>query len=326
MKRKLVHILILGLGASLSLPTAALAQPAPGKNLRFIIPFSAGGGLDVATRVVLQRAEKELGTTIVIENRGGAGGTLGTGTLARAEPDGSTFGVITASHAINPWLYKSLPYDSVRDFAPVTLMVNATGMLVVNPSLPIRTVRELIDYAKANPGKLDFSSSGGNGTPPHLAGELFKSLTGISMQHVPYKGHEAFTDLIAGRVSLSFPTITGGVMGYIKNGKLRPIAVTGATRSPQFPDLPTVAESGVPGFDLSSQWYGVVAPAGTPAAAIHWMREGIVRALHSPEVQAKFAPEALEVVAGTPDEFASHLKSEIERWGVAARAANIKLE
>ena len=242
------------LAAALVSMTAAHAQPAyPQKPIRMVVPFPPGGGTDILARLFGQKMSETLGQQIIIDNRGGAGGTIGTDIAAKAAPDGYTLILVSGSHAINASLYPKLPYDSVNDFAPITQIATSPGILVVNPSLPVKSVKDLIALARAKPGQINYASAG-SGTPPHLAGELFRVMAKIDMVHVPYKGNApAFTAVIGGQVSLIFPTMPSA-MPFIKSGKLRPIAVTSAKRSPAAPDIPTIAESGLPGYEATS-WY-----------------------------------------------------------------------
>ncbi|MDB5878126.1 MAG: Twin-arginine translocation pathway signal, partial [Variovorax sp.] len=243
---------------------SAFAQDAwPTKPITIIVPFSAGGTTDIVARFAGQALSQELGQPVIIDNRPGAGGNIGAQAVARAPADGYTLVMGTVgTHAINPSLYKKMPYDHIKDFAPISRVTAVPNVLIANPSQPYKTVKELIAYGKANPDKLTFASSG-SGTSIHLAGELFKSMTGITMQHIPYKGSSpALTDLMAGQTNVMFDNLPSAIQ-FIKAGKLRPIAVTTIKRAPQFPDLPTIDEAGVPGFDASS-WFGLLAPANTP--------------------------------------------------------------
>src|SRR5262249_33623050 len=262
--RAMPTLLLAAVIAVVLAPAAACAQEYPGKPVRVVVPFPPGGGTDIVARMVMQKLGERLGANFVIDNRSGAGESMGAEIVAKAPAEGYPRGVVSGSHVINPSLYKKLPYDAARDFAPVTMLVSGPGLLVVHPSLPARTVKELIAVAKARPGQIYYASAG-NGTPPHLAAELFKTMTGISMVHVPYKGNTfAFTDLVSGQVSVSFPTIVSG-LPLVRSGRLRGLAVTSARRSAVVPDLPTIAEAGVPGYDAAS-WFGLLAPAGTPAS------------------------------------------------------------
>ncbi|MGZ5260362.1 MAG: tripartite tricarboxylate transporter substrate binding protein, partial [Burkholderiales bacterium] len=244
-----------------SLAATASAQSYPDHPVRVVVPFPAAGGTDILARLLLQRMSERLGANFVIDNRAGAGGTIGTEIVAKATPDGYTILVASSSHTINPSVYKKIGYDPARDFAPVTLIASGPGLLVVHPSVPAKNVKELIALAKSRPGQLIYASAG-NGTPPHLAAELFKSMAGVDLVHIPYKGNvPAFVDLLSGAVSLSFPTITSG-LPQVRSGKLRALGVTSKERSTVVPDVPTIAESGLPGYEATT-WYGMLAPAKT---------------------------------------------------------------
>jgi len=306
------------------LPSLGWAQEYPTKAIRIIVTFPAGGGTDIIARVVMNQVGTELKSTLVIDNRGGAGGTIGTDALAKADPDGYTFGVVSASHAVNPSLYKNLPFDAITSFAPVTILATAPGVLVINPSLPVANVKELIALAKSKPGELDYASAG-NGTPPHLAAELFKVMAGVDMNHVPYQGNgAAMIDLISGRVSLSFPTLPSA-LPHIRSGKLRALAVTGLHRVESLPDVPTIDEAALKGYDASS-WYAVLAPVGTPVKFIDIMQQAIAKSLQAPEVKKRFALEGLEPSGIAPEEFGKILQSEVTKWAGVVKASGAKLE
>ena len=294
--------------AALVCMTAAHAQPAyPQKPIRLVVPFPPGGGTDILARLFGQKMSEMLSQPIIIDNRGGAGGTIGTDIAAKAPPDGYTLILVSGSHAINPGLYPKLPYDSVNDFAPITQIATSPGILVVNPSLPVKSVKDLIALARAKPGQINYASAG-SGTPPHLAGELFKVMAKIDMVHVPYKGNApAFTDVIGGQVSLIFPTMPSA-MPFIKSGKLRPIAVTSAKRSPAAADIPTIAESGLPGYEATS-WYGILAPARTPAQIVAQLHEVLVSVIGAPDMKDKLAAQGLDPVGNTPQQFTAVIKS-----------------
>jgi tripartite-type tricarboxylate transporter receptor subunit TctC len=305
--------------------TASAADTAyPERPVRVIVTFPAGGGTDIVARMVFQKVAERSGATFVIDNRGGAGGTIGTELAAKSPADGYTLVVVSGSHTINPSLYKKLPYDTVRDFAPVTLLVTGPGLLVVHPSLPARTVRQLIALAKERPGQLLFASAG-NGTPPHLAAELFKHMTGTDIVHIPYKGNaQAMTDLIAGQVSLSFPTIPSA-LPHVQAGKLRALGVTSARRSSALPEVPAIAEAGVPGYE-GSAWYGVLAPAGTPQGIIGRLENELRNTLRLPELRDKLIAQGLEPVANTSAEFAAIIALEITKWSKVVAASGAKVE
>lgn len=296
----------------------------PERPVRVIVTFPAGGGTDIVARMVFQKVAERTGATFVIDNRGGAGGTIGTDLAAKSAADGYTLVVVSGSHTINPSLYKKLPYETVRDFAPITMLVTGPGLLVVHPSLPSRTVRQLIALAKERPGQLLYASAG-NGTPPHLAAELFKHMTGTDIVHIPYKGNaQAMTDLIAGQVSLSFPTIPSA-LPHVQAGKLRALAVTSARRSSALPEVPAIAEAGVPGYE-GSAWYGVLAPAGTPQGIIGRWQNELHNTLRLPELRDKLIAQGLEPVANTPAEFGAIIALEITKWNKVVAASGAKVE
>jgi tripartite-type tricarboxylate transporter receptor subunit TctC len=311
--------------AALLCMTAAHGQSAyPQKPIRLVVPFPPGGGTDILARLLGHKMSELLSQQIVVDNRGGAGGTIGTDIAAKAPPDGYTLILVSGSHAINPGLYPKLPYDSIGDFAPITQIATAPGILVVNPSLPVKSVKDLIALARTKPNEINYASAG-SGTPPHLAAELFKVMAKIDMVHVPYKGNApAFTDVIGGQVSLIFPTMPSA-MPFIKSGKLRPIAVTSAKRSPAAPDIPTIAESGLPGYEATS-WYGILAPAGTPPQIVARLHEVLVSVIGAPDMKDKLAAQGLDPVGNTPQEFAAVIKSEIVKWAKVIKASGAKPE
>jgi len=303
----------------------AIAQSYPTKAIRMIVPFPPGGPNDILGRVIAQRLSEQLGQQVVIDNRGGAGGLIGAEIAARAAPDGYTllFGG-TATLAINPGLHKKLPYDPLKDFAAVSLVGTAPSMLVVHPSLPVKTVKDLIALARAKPGQLNFASAG-VGTPPHLAGELFKSMAGVDMTHVPYKGGgPALNDLLGGQIGVYFSGISSA-LPYVKEGRLRGVAVTSAKRTAVMPELPTVAESGLPGYEVGN-WYAIVAPTGTAPAIIARLNGEIVRALAAAEVKKRFLELAADPIGSAPAELAKYNRSEIAKWARALKAAGIAPE
>jgi tripartite-type tricarboxylate transporter receptor subunit TctC len=314
--------------AGLAVAIAWVAAPAgaqdyPSRPIHLIVPFTPGGGTDLVARAVAAKAGQLLGGSIVVDNRAGAGGTIGTEFVARADPDGYTLGLVSGSHVINSSIYPHLPYDTVRDFAPVTQLVAAPGILVTTKSLPVQNVGDLIKLAKSEPGKLFFASAG-IGTPPHLAGELFKNMAGIDVGHVPYKGNApVLTDLISGRVAFSFPTLPSA-MPYVKNGTLRALGVTSAKRSPSAPDIPTIAEAGLPGYEATS-WYGVVAPAKTPPAIVAKINDAFVRALQDPSVKKVLANLGLDSVGSTPAEFAARINTDMTKWAAVIKQNHIAL-
>ena len=307
------------------LPLAATAQGAyPNKPIRMIVPYPPGGPTDVLGRIVAQKLSESLGQQVVVENRPGASGMIGSEIVAKAAPDGYTLLANASIHVINPSLYPKMNFDALRDFAPVSLIAQVPLILVVNPNLPVKSVQELIALGKAQPNLLNFGSSG-NAAAPHLAGESFKIATGVQMQHVPYKGSApALTDLIGGQVQLIFDSMPSA-MPHVKSGKIRALAVTTARRSPTVPDLPTIAESGVPGFDIST-WYGVWAPAGTPREIVNKVAAEMAKALQQPAVRERLAALGAEPVGNTPEEFAAYCQSELAKWSKIVRESGAKAD
>lgn len=302
----------------------AAAQPVawPAKPVRMIVAFVPGGGTDIVARLLAPRLSEVLGQTVVIENRGGAGGNIGTEFAARAAPDGYTLLMgNVAPNAINVSL-APVPFDPVKDFAPISQVAITPNVLVVHPSLPVKTVRDLLALARAKPGALAFPSAG-NGTSSHLAGELLKSLAKIDMLHVPYKGGgAALADLLGGQVQLMFAT-TPAAMPQVKSGRLRAIAVTTRARSQALPDLPTMIEAGVPNYEAAT-WYGLLAPAATPRAVIERMHAETVKIIAAPEMREKLVTQGFEPVGSTPAEFAAYIQSQIDSWAKVIRAAGLK--
>jgi tripartite-type tricarboxylate transporter receptor subunit TctC len=310
---------------ALAISAAAHAQVYPSKPIRMIVAYPPGGGTDIVGRMVAQKLGEALGQNVVIENRGGASGNIGTEIAARAAPDGYTvlMGNV-APNAINVSLFRSLPFDPVADFAPVSLVASTPNILVVHPSTPARTVKEVIALARARPGTLNFASAG-VGSSSHLAGELFRVLAGADIVHVPYKGAgPAMVDVLSGQVQLYFATMPAA-MPHVKSGKLVPIAVTSARRSPALPELPTIAESGVAGYEAST-WYGLLAPAHTPGPAVARLHEGILKILGEAELRERLTDQGFEPVGDSPQEFAAYIRSEIAKWGKVIRDAGIRSE
>jgi tripartite-type tricarboxylate transporter receptor subunit TctC len=305
-------------------PLQALAQAWPAKPVRLVVPYPPGGPTDIVARVVAERLSAQTGQPFIVDNRAGAGGNLGAEAVAKAPPDGYTLLVATTAHAINKTLFKGLNYDVQRDFAPVSLLTQGPLVLVVHPEFPARTVAELIAIAKAKPKSVSFASSG-NGQSTHLAAELFASMAGAPMTHVPYKGSApALNDLIAGQVPLMFDTMLSA-MQHVKSGRLRALAVTGAQRSPAAPDLPTVAESGLPGYQAYA-WNGLLAPAATPPAVLNRLNEELKVALSQPAVQEKFGGQGFAATWTTPAQTASFLQAEVEKWGRTVQQSGAKVE
>ena len=322
-KRGLLGLTALALLGSV---TMAAAQDAfPTRPVSLVIPFPAGGSTDLVGRIVAEKMSSLLGQQIVVDNRGGAGGNVGSAAVAKAEPDGYTILMGTvATHAINPALYKKMPYDPVADFAPVSLLVVVPNVLVVNPDFPAQNVQELIALAKEKPGELSYASSG-NGTPLHLSGELFKSMAGVDIVHVPYKGAgPALIDVMGGHVPIMFDNLPSSTE-HIKAGKLRGLAVTTAERAPSMPDLPTVAESGLPGYETYT-WNALFAPAGTPPEVIAKLNEAAVQAVADPQVQAKLKDVGASVVGSTPEQLAAHVQAELAKWAPVVKASGAQID
>ena len=322
-----VLVLLVAVVAALAAPFTFAQSVAnyPAKPVRLVVPFPAGGTTDILARAVAQKLSEAWGQQVIVDNRPGAGGNIGSDLVAKSTPDGYTLLMGTVgTHAINPSLYKNMPYDHVKDFAPVILVAGVPNVLVVNPSLPVHSVSELIAYAKANPGKLNFASSG-NGTSIHLSGELFKVMTGVEMTHVPYKGSApALTDLIGGQVQLMFDNLPSS-LPFIRAGKLRALAVTSGARAAALPDLPTLAESGLPGFEASS-WFGVLAPAGTPRDIVAKLNGAIASWLASPAAKEKLLAQGAIAAGGTPDDFARHIGAETSKWAKVVKASGAHID
>ncbi|MCP3020568.1 tripartite tricarboxylate transporter substrate binding protein [Cupriavidus basilensis] len=308
------------LGASVS----ALADTWPNKPIQLLIPYPPGGSADLLARPVAAKLQERLGQPVVLDYRPGAGGTIASQQLARAKPDGNTLIVVLAAHAINASLYPKLPYDTRKDFAPVSLVANLPLILAGSPSLKARTVPELIAAAKAAPGQLTFASAG-NGNTGHLAGELFDSLAGVKMTHVPYKGSaQVVNAMLAGEVQLTFDSISTS-MPHIRSGRLKALAVTSARRATLAPDVPTLSEAGVPGFDING-WYAVLAPAGTPSAIVERLSKEIAAVLAQPELRANLASNGYEPVGSTPAALGAHIDAEITRWSKVVKDSGARLE
>jgi tripartite-type tricarboxylate transporter receptor subunit TctC len=303
---------------------AAAAQNYPAKPIRLIVPQSAGGSTDLVARPLAQRLGEALGQTVIVDNRPGAGSTIGTDLVAKSAPDGHTLLAVAASFSMSPSLYQNLPFDPVRDFAPISLLSSLPNILVVHPSLPVKSVKELVALAKARPGQLNFGSSG-MATGTHMSMELLKHMTGISMVHVPYKGGApSITALLSGEVQVTLATISTA-LPHVKAGKLRALAVSTARRSAAAPEVPTIAESGVPGYDYAS-WIGLLAPAKTPQPIIARLNAEAVKALQTPEMKAILAVEGSEPVGNSPAEFAAIMQTEVARWMKVVKAAGIKAD
>ena len=297
----------------------------PVRPIRLLVPFAPGGGGDVVGRIVAQRLSEQLGKPLVIDNRGGAGGTLGVDMAAKAAPDGYTVLLGNVGPiALSPSLYAKLPYDPVRDFAPVTMIASFPNILVANTSLPFKSVQELVAYAKSRPGKLNFGSAG-SGTSTHLAGELFKSVAGIDVVHVPYKGGAAaLVDVIGGQVAYYFGTLPSS-LPLAKAGKVRALGVTSLKRAPAAADLPTIAESGYPGFEMAA-WYGLLVPTGTPREIVAKLNTATRAVLALSDVRDRFVQEGSEPIGNSPAEFGAYIKAEIAKWTAVVKAANVKAD
>jgi tripartite-type tricarboxylate transporter receptor subunit TctC len=307
------------------MPTLAGAQSEyPSRPVTLVVPFPAGGSTDLVARLIASGMTKHLGQQIVIENRGGAGGNIGSAAVARAEPDGYTILMATvATHALNPALYKKMPFDPVADFAPISLLALIPNVLVVNNDFPAKSVQELIDLLKADPGKYSYASSG-NGTPLHLSGELFKSMAGVDMVHVPYKGAgPALVDVMGGHVPIMFDNLPPS-LEHIRAGSLRGLAVTTKERAPSMPELPTIAET-LPGYETYS-WNAFFAPAGTPEPVIQHLNKAALAALEDPEVAAKLKDLSATPVGSTPEELAAHVKAELAKWAPIVKASGAQLD
>jgi tripartite-type tricarboxylate transporter receptor subunit TctC len=308
------------------LPFAARAQAPewPSRPVRFIVPYPPGGPTDIMGRIIAQAVQGPLGQPFVVENRAGANGLIGSEQAARAAPDGSTFLVNASAHVIVPHLTPNMPIDVLADFAPVTNIAAVPLWLVVNPALPVRSVAEFIAYARANPGRIAYASSSQGGAP-HLAGELFKLMTGTDLVHVPYRGSgPAGQDLIAGTVQAMFDSVPASA-GAVRDGRLRALGVTTRNRIAPFPDLPTIAEAGVAGYEIST-WYGIWAPARTPPAIIARLQQAVASAARNPETRARFDALGAEPVADSPEDYARFVRAEYDRWGKLVRDARVKLD
>jgi tripartite-type tricarboxylate transporter receptor subunit TctC len=323
------HRIALGLAAATlvlcTLPRAAQAQAAyPDKPIRFVVPYPPGGGTDVIARIVQEKFGQALGQPIVIENRGGAAGSLGTDVVAKAAPDGYTVLFTLSSHTINPAIYPKLPFDTVKDFAPVGTVASLPQILVANLQFPANTVAELTALAKAKPGTLSFASVG-NGSPGHLAGELYKLRTGTQLVHVPYRGGgPAVTDVMGGQVPLLWVSIPAAAQ-FVKTGKLKALAVSTAKRSAAFPDVPTMQEAGVADFEVDS-WYAMFVPAKTPKAIVDKLNHALNAVVHQADIKDKLLAQGSEGVGGTPEALGKVVGNELVRWARLAKDAGIKLE
>ena len=322
MKRVLLVCCFLALGVFTV--SGVHSQPYPTRPIRLVVPYPPGGGTDIIARIVGQKLTENLGQQIIVDNRGGAGGTIGPDIVARAGPDGYTILMAPTSHAINPSIYRRLPYDTLKDFTPITLAASATIVLAVHPSLPAKSVKELIALAKSKPGQLNFGSAG-NGTVFHLAAELFKRQAGIDMVHVPFKGGgPTIANLVGGQVSLAFETMLA-LSPHIKAERVRSLAVTSAQRSSVMPELPTVAELGFRDI-VAENWYGIYARAGTPKSIVTRLNTEFVKILRTQEIKERFQSQGTEVVGGTPEQLADYLQKEMRKWSKTAKEAGAQVD
>jgi tripartite-type tricarboxylate transporter receptor subunit TctC len=314
---------LLALVAAL-IPQLAPGQAFPARPIRIVCPFPPGGGVDITARAIAQELAAQLGQPVIVENKPGAGGNVAAAEVARSAPDGHTLLLtLSALHAISPHLYASLPFDAMKDFSFITPLVSFTNVLVVGPGFPARSVADLIAQAKRAPGKLSFASSG-NGTNLHLTGELFKSMAGVDLVHVPYKGSApALTDLMGGAVAMMFDTIPSA-LAHVKSGKLRALGVTGAKRSPVLPEVPTMAEAGLPGFEVVS-WYGLVGPARLPQEVARRLNAEATKAANGREFRGRMEPLGFDIVTATPEKMAEMLAADSARWAPLIKAAGITI-
>ena len=304
--------------------SAVQAQDYPNRPVRVIVPFSPGGAVDGPMRLIAQKMSERLGQQVIVENKPGAGATIGTEMVAKAVPDGYTLLLASQTNAISASLYKQLSYEPIDDFAPISLIGREPGVLVVHPSLPVKTVAEFVTYVKEHPGQVNYASSG-NGSGQHLFMALFASMTGIKLDHVPYRGSaQATTDLLAGTVQASIPG-TAGMVGHIKAGKLRPLAVTGTRRSPQLPEVPTMIEAGVASYQ-AYVWLGLLEPKGTPPAIVERLYRDVVAALATPDVTAYMTTAGIEIVGSTPAEFGAYFRAEKDQWAKVVRETGAKID
>jgi tripartite-type tricarboxylate transporter receptor subunit TctC len=309
--------------ALLALSAPVAAQDYPTKPIRLIIPFPPGGSNDVVGRMIALQLGERLGRQVIVDNRGGAGGIIGTEAASKAAPDGYTLLIISIAHAVSPWLYK-LQYDPIKSFVPVSILASGPNVLVVHPSLPVHSVTELIALAKEKPGQLNYASAG-IGSFQHLGGELFKLTAGINMVHVPYKGGgPAMTDVLGGYTKIMFSSLVQ-TTPFVLNGQLRALGTSGAKRNPALPDVPTIAEAGLPGYEATN-WWGIVAPAGTPPAIVDKLHNEIAAIQNSPQTREQFAAQGADIVQMTSAEFGTFIGKEINKWERVVKEAGIKAE
>jgi tripartite-type tricarboxylate transporter receptor subunit TctC len=324
MKKTILNVVCAGLALSAAFQANAQDDAYPSRPITWVVPFPPGGAMDAIARTLGEKMSQSMKQPVVIENRGGAGGTIGSAMVAKAKPDGYTMMIVSIGQAVNPSLYKRLSYDAVKDFEPVSLVGIVPNVLVVNSTVKAKSVKELVAQAKAEPGKLTYASAG-TGTSIHLAGELFKSMAGVDILHVPYKGSgPAVADMLGGQVNMMFDSITSA-SSHIKSGKLRPLAVTSAKRSKALPDVPTVEEAGIKGYEVSP-WFAVYVPAKTPKPIIDRLNKEMLTALKLPDVQERFAMVGAEPVGSSPEQLAQHLTKETARWSTLIRERNIQAD
>ena len=321
MRRSILVVVLL----TFALPSFGAQDNYPSRPIRFIAPFSAGGGVDIVARLLAQRLTDKWGQQVIVDNRTGATGIIGTDIAAHATPDGYTLLMgNAATHAVNVSLYKKLPYDAVKDFAPITLIARVPEMLVVHPALPAASVKDLLALARAKPGELTFGSAGA-GSPPHLAGELFQHLGKIRLVHVPYKGSApALADLMGGQINMYFSNILSAVP-FVKAGRLRGLGVSSAKRSVVAPEIPTIAEAGLPGYE-DYNWYGVLAPKGTPQAIVSKLNADIVQVIRSKDIEERLTRDGAEVIASSPAEFAAFMRTEIQKYAQIIKQSGLRAE
>jgi tripartite-type tricarboxylate transporter receptor subunit TctC len=321
---KILAALLLASAATVDAAQPEAAAQYPTKPVRFLVPFQAGGANDLTARVIAQKLTERWGKQVVPDNRPGAAGSLGVDVTARAAPDGYTIAIISASHAVNAGVSTRLPYDLTKDVRAISQVSSLFYMVTLHPSVPATSIRELIAYAKANPGKIDYGSSGTFGLQ-HLSGELFQHLTGTKLVHVPYKGGAAaLADIISGQIKMGFSTLLSA-RPHITSGRVRALAITTRTRSPAVPDLPTLAEAGVPGFEVD-QWFGIVTPAKVPAPIVAKLATAINEVVHAPDVAQRFSSDGSTPVGSTPDAFATHVRNEVAKWRKLAKETNLRME
>ena len=310
--------------ATATFANGAIAQPYPTKPIRLVVPYAPGGAVDIIARATGQELTKRLGQQIIVDNRTGAGGNIGSDTVAKAPPDGYTLLMASPANTINSSLYTKMPYDPLRDLVPIALIGSVPSVMVANPSLPVKDIKQLIALAKAKPGALTYGS-GGSGTTEHLAGEMFKSFAGIDLLHVPYKGGaQVMIDLMGGQVALMFSNQLG-VLPHIKGGKLKALGVASAGRSAALPDVPTFAEAGFPDFKVSV-WWGVMGPAGMPKEIVNQLNREIVAGLSSPEMKGRLQTMSAQPIGGTPEQFAAFFAAETKRWAPIVKASGAKAD